>query len=96
MYARKLIIRAENSCSMGKSTAVSAETSRWRSILQSEATVNFKVSEDEEVKIPKLKKVANSSTNKQGICESILIINRVSPDLICLMKFVCTASTQKQ
>ena len=140
MYTRKLIIRAENSSSMGKSTTVSAETSRWRSILQqgrsqdfqeggfqigsnengwskiltftgiesplhscwdkitvknrrggggvpwrergvpeplepspgyapvqSEATVNFKVSEDEELKIPKSKKVANSSTNKQGI-----------------------------
>ena len=67
MYARKLIIRAENSSSMGKSTAVSAETSRWRSIFQSEATVNFKVSEDEEVKISKSKKVANGSTNKQGI-----------------------------
>ena len=67
MYAHKLIIRAENSSSMGKSTAVSAETSRWRSILQSEAIVNFKVSEDEEVKIPKSKKVANSSTNKQDI-----------------------------
>ena len=65
--ARKLIIRAENSSSMGKSTAVSAETSRWRSILQSEAIVNFKVSEDEEVKIPKSQKVANSSTNKQDI-----------------------------
>ena len=65
--ARKLIIRAENSSSMGKSTAVSAETSRWRSILQSEAILNFKVSEDEEVKIPKSKKVANSSTNKQDI-----------------------------
>ena len=67
MYARKLIVRAENSSSMGKSIAVSAETSRWRSILQSEATVNFKISEDEEIKIPKSKKVANSSTNKQDI-----------------------------
>ena len=65
MYARN--IRAENSSSMGKSTAVSAETSRWRSILQSEATVNVNISEDEEVKIPRSKHVANSSTNKQGI-----------------------------
>ena len=52
---------------MGKSAAVSAETSRWRSILQSEATVNVNISEDEEVKIPRSKQVANSSTNKQGI-----------------------------
>ena len=65
MYARN--IRAENSSSMGKSTAVSAETSRWRSILQSEATVNVNINEDEEVKIPRSKQVANSSTNKQGI-----------------------------
>ena len=65
MYARN--IRAENSSSMGKSTAVSAETSRWRSILQSEATVNVNINEDEEVKIPRSKQVANSSTNKQDI-----------------------------
>ena len=65
MYARN--IRAENSSSMGKSTAVSAETSRWRSILQSEATVNVNINEDEEAKIPRSKQVANSSTNKQDI-----------------------------
>ena len=49
LSARKLIIRAENSSSVGKLTAVSSETSRWRSVLQSEAAVNFNVREDEEV-----------------------------------------------
>ena len=47
--ARKLIIRAENSFSVGKLTAVSSETSMWRSVLQRKATVNFNVREDEEV-----------------------------------------------
>ena len=47
--ARKLIIRAENSSSVGKLTAVSSETSRWRSVLQRKANVNFNVCEDEEV-----------------------------------------------
>ena len=42
---RKLIIRAENSSSVGKLTAVSLETSRWGSVLQSEATFNFNVRE---------------------------------------------------
>ena len=54
---RKLITCAENSSSLGKSTAVSAETSRWRSVLQSEAAVNFYTYEDEEVKSPKSKKM---------------------------------------
>ena len=39
--ARKHIIRAENSSFVGKLTAVASETSRWRSVLRSEATVNF-------------------------------------------------------
>ena len=38
-----------NSSSDGKLTAVSSETSRWRSVLQRKATVNFNVREDEEV-----------------------------------------------
>ena len=42
---RKLIIRAKNSSSVGKLTAMSLETSRWRSVLQSEATFNFNVRE---------------------------------------------------
>ena len=42
---RKLIIRDENSSSVGKLTAVSLETSRWGSVLQSEATFNFNVRE---------------------------------------------------
>ena len=54
---------------------------RWRSVLQSEAAINFYKYEDEEVKSPKSKKnVGNSSTNEQSIiisCKSILIINRV-------------------
>ena len=49
--ARKLIIRAENSSSVGKLTAVSSETPRWRSVLQRKATVNFNVLEDEEVQV---------------------------------------------
>ena len=51
VYARKLIIRAENSSSVGKLTAVSSETPRWRSVLQRKATVNFNVLEDEEVQV---------------------------------------------
>ena len=38
MCARKLIIYSENSSYVGKLTEVSAETSSWRSALQSEAT----------------------------------------------------------
>ena len=48
---RKLIVRAENSSSVGKLTAVSSETSRWRSVLQSEATVNFNVREQRAKKV---------------------------------------------
>ena len=63
---------AENSSSLGKSTALSAEMLRWRSVLQSEPAVNFYTYEDEEVKSPKSKvqkNVANSSTSTydQGI-----------------------------
>ena len=95
---------AENSSSLGKSTALSAEILRWRSVLQSEPAVNFYTYEDEEVKSLKSKKMLlivlqvrmNRVYNffrvypyyKQGITCTI--------DLICLMKFVCTPSTQKQ
>ena len=48
---RKLIVRAENSSSVGKLTAVSSETSRWRSVLQSEAAVNFNVREQRAKKV---------------------------------------------
>ena len=47
---RKLIVRAKNSSSVGKLTAVS-ETSRWRSVLQSEAAVNFNVREQRAKKV---------------------------------------------
>ena len=48
---RKLIVRAENSSSVGKLTAMSSETSRWRSVLQSEAAVNFDVREQRAKKV---------------------------------------------
>ena len=48
---------AENSSSLGKSTALSAEILRWRSVLQSEPAVNFYTYEDEEVKSLKSKKM---------------------------------------
>ena len=48
---RKLIVRAENSSSVGKLTAVSSEKSRWRSVLQSEAAVNFNVREQRAKKV---------------------------------------------
>ena len=51
VYARKFIIRAENSSCVGKLTAVSSETPRWRRVLQRKATVNFNVLEDEEVQV---------------------------------------------
>ena len=51
VYVRKLIVRAENSSSEGKLTAVSSETSRCRSILQSEAAVNFNVREQRAKKV---------------------------------------------
>ena len=48
---RKLIVRAENSSSVGKLTALSSGTSRWRSVLQSEAAVNFNVREQRAKKV---------------------------------------------
>ena len=71
MCVRTLITCAKNRSSLGKSTAVSAETSRWRNVLQSEAAVNFYTYEDEEVKSLKSKKilliVLQFTTNEQGI-----------------------------
>ena len=57
MCVRKLIPCAENSPSLGKSTALSAEMLRWQSVLQSEPAVNFYTYENEEVKSPKSKKM---------------------------------------
>ena len=66
---RKLIVRAENSSSVGKLTAVSSETSRWRSVLQSEAAVNFNVREQ------RVKKVLSDSP---GLVDfAIEIVNSV-------------------
>ena len=67
--ARKLIIRAENSSFVGKLTAVSSETSRWRSVLRSEATVNFNVRKQ------RTKKVVSDSP---GIVDSAIeLVNSV-------------------
>ena len=78
--ARKLIIRAENSSSVWKLTAVSSETSRWRSVLQRKANVNFNVCEDEEVQVQSQKLLTVLQINRHIIsCESILNINRVLP-----------------
>ena len=76
---------------------------RWLSVLQSEAAVNFYKYEDEEVKsikskkmlliVPQMNRVYNFVRvypyYKQGTITCMI-------DMICLMKFVCTPSTQKQ
>ena len=99
MCVRKLITCAKNSSSLGKSTAVS----RWRSVLESEAAVNFYTYEDEVVKslkskkmllmVPQMNRVYNfvrvCPYYKQGTITCMI-------DMICLMNFVCTPSTQKQ
>ena len=88
--ARKLIISAENSSSVGKLTALSSETSSWRSVLQRKATVNFNVHEDEEVQVQSQKLLTvlqiNSVYNFVRVYPNC---NRVLPDLVCLMKFIC-------
>ena len=102
MCVRKLITCAENSSSLGKSTAVSAETWRWQSVLQSEAAINSYIYEDEEGKSLKSKKMLLMVLQMNRVYKFV----RVYPyykqgtitcmiDMICLMKFVCTPSTQK-
>ena len=71
--ARKLIIRAKNSSFVGKLTAVSSQTSRWRSVLRSEATVNFNVRKQ------RAKKVVSDSP---GIVDfAIELVNSALTDL---------------
>ena len=102
MCVRKLITCAENSSSLGKSTAVSAETWRWQSVLQSEAAINPYTYEDEEGKSLKSKKMLLMVLQMNRVYNFV----RVYPyykqgtitcmiDMICLIKFVCTPSTQK-
>lgn len=76
---------------------------RWLSVLQSEAAVNFYKCEDEEIKslkskkmlliVPQMNRVYNFVRvypyYKQGTITCMI-------DMICLMKFVSTPSTQKQ